>query len=523
MNFKVVNRYDVDSSTNPSPGVYLEKDKWNDWFEYITMFQFIFFDSSGTITRIGNVKIGQYGMTPKDLSPKIPESFLELDETFFSLGQEETYYDNLKNLGDENRTVILEALRDVVFNKDILKSVLKEHVFQRSLMRDIELNTVRGQFSRIAHGGLKLSKYEFTFTYPKGNHPGNAPVLTFRVSPGSMPPTNVHVLIGRNGVGKTYLLSQMVNALIGTPQKNSGAFNFGLEDTNPFSNTPTRTESDQFSNLVMVSFSAFDDKGVDVKSRSTKDQFRYSYVGLKKAKGQGQTILPKTPSNLAEDFIKSYEKCIVGPRSTRLRSALKTLSSDPIFRDAALIELLDESATKEKLPDKTLGELNQKFDRLSSGHKIVLLTMTKLVETVAEKTLVLFDEPEAHLHPPLLSAFVRAISNLLIDRNGVAIISTHSPVVLQEVPKSCVLKMNRTGSITTFFAPESETFGENVGMLTRDVFGLEVTSSGFHKMLEDSVGPQTTYREVLSHFEGALGNEAKAIAMALANDPLENK
>ena len=32
---------------------------------------------------------------------------------------------------------------------------------------------------------------------------------------------------------------------------------------------------------------------------------------------------------------------------------------------------------------------------MSSGHKIVLLTITKLVETVDEKTLVLMDEPEA--------------------------------------------------------------------------------------------------------------------------------
>ncbi len=41
--------------------------------------------------------------------------------------------------------------------------------------------------------------------------------------------------------------------------------------------------------------------------------------------------------------------------------------------------------------------------RMSSGHAIVLLTVTKLVARVEEKTLVLIDEPESHLHPPLLS------------------------------------------------------------------------------------------------------------------------
>lgn len=67
------------------------------------------------------------------------------------------------------------------------------------------------------------------------------------------------------------------------------------------------------------------------------------------------------------------------------------------------------------------------FERLSSGHKVILLTIAKLVELVEEKTLVLLDEPEEHLHPPLVSAFIRTLSDLLIYRNGVGIVATHSP------------------------------------------------------------------------------------------------
>ncbi|MEN2590199.1 AAA family ATPase, partial [Acinetobacter baumannii] len=48
--------------------------------------------------------------------------------------------------------------------------------------------------------------------------------------------------------------------------------------------------------------------------------------------------------------------------------------------------------------------------RMSSGHAIVLFTITRLVDVVGEKSLVLFDEPEVHLHPPLLSAFLRTLS-----------------------------------------------------------------------------------------------------------------
>src|SRR5262249_55586353 len=148
------------------------------------------------------------------------------------------------------------------------------------------------------------------------------------------------------------------------------------------------------------------------------------------------------------------------------------------------------------------------FNRLSSGHAIVLLTVTRLVDLVDEKTLVLLDEPEGHLHPPLLSAFIRTLADLLTRRNGVAIIATHSPVVLQEVPAACAWILNRSGQITTAARPPVETFGENVGTLTREIFGFEVTNTGFHKLVRDTVEQQQfDYETIIKHFSGQLGME----------------
>jgi predicted ATP-dependent endonuclease of OLD family len=154
------------------------------------------------------------------------------------------------------------------------------------------------------------------------------------------------------------------------------------------------------------------------------------------------------------------------------------------------------------------------FRRLSSGHKIVLLTITKLVQVVGERSLVLIDEPEAHLHPPLLSALIRALSDLLTERNGVAIIATHSPVVLQEVPKECVWAIRRYGYQSTADRPDIETFGENVGVLTREIFGLEVSKSGFHRALQEAVEQGLSYDEVLAQFNHRLGMEGRALARA---------
>lgn len=141
----------------------------------------------------------------------------------------------------------------------------------------------------------------------------------------------------------------------------------------------------------------------------------------------------------------------------------------------------------------------------------MLLTITKLVESVEERTLVLVDEPEAHLHPPLLAALIRAVSDLLINRNGVAIVATHSPVVLQEVPRSCVWKLRRHGGGAIIERPEIETFAENVGRLTHEVFGLEVTRSGFYKMIAEAIGAGDDFEDVIGKFDGEVGLEGRAL------------
>ncbi|MEU9026767.1 AAA family ATPase [Streptomyces sp. NPDC048383] len=145
----------------------------------------------------------------------------------------------------------------------------------------------------------------------------------------------------------------------------------------------------------------------------------------------------------------------------------------------------------------------------------MLLTATRLVEYVGERTLVIIDEPETHLHPPLLAAFVRVLSDLLTDRNGLAIIATHSPVVLQEVPAGCVYKLRRYGDGMKASRPTIETFGENVGVLTHEVFGLEVTDTGYHRYLATMVAEGMSYQDILNALGRQLGGEGRIIARSL--------
>jgi hypothetical protein len=128
------------------------------------------------------------------------------------------------------------------------------------------------------------------------------------------------------------------------------------------------------------------------------------------------------------------------------------------------------------------------------------------------------DEPEEHLHPPLVAAFIRALSELLTYRNGVAVIATHSPVIVQEVPKKCVWKIRRNGKYRSFDRPEIETYGENLGEITTEIFGYDVQKSGFHALLKEAAEKKDSYDSALSLFNGELGNEAKSILRAYMFD-----
>lgn len=508
--------------------VYLIEDNWNDWWNHTTMYSVYYIDQDSQKHNIGSVKIGQYNMVEDQLRPDIPKEFNQLSEQFFSLGQDVSYYETLYELGNTCRETVLYALNDIALLPEVYELAIKEKVTRNSLLRGVSTTSVVGQYRRLANGNAELTPFQFIYTGPNIKDSKRIQ-LSFEVKPESNPPTNIHILIGRNAVGKTYMINNMIESLISINSlKNKvGFFASSSDDIN---------EDELFANVVSVSFSAFDPTEPLPERRDKTDGIPYSYIGLKKVKKLKETksLPPKSPQNLKYEFAKSLYSIISSNKTKSWIRAMEMLDTDPIFKDADVPKILVNSTQEHQIDfnDKDLAhsgesssedELLKKrarefFHRLSSGHKIVLLTLTRLVETVEERTLVFLDEPEAHLHPPLLSAFTRALSDLLVRRNGVAIIATHSPVIVQEVPSSCVWKLQRRGIHTTCKRTEIETFGENIGALTREIFELEVTYSGFYKLLRDAVDEFQDYDMIIEHFNNELGREARAMIRALLID-----
>lgn len=495
----------------PAPSrntVYLVKDNWNDMWRFETAFTLIVFDENGARHEPGLIKIGHAGLQPgkrgeEGGAPNLPDAFPALMPGYFSLGQSQNFYETLNELNPELKLQILTGLQDCAYDLSIFDRYLLEPVMQESLLRSTMDALVRTRLHRLAHGHAELTRFQFGYTLPA--HPqalGAPPELDFEVEPDSQPPSNIHVIVGRNGAGKTRCLQSLAKTFLqfGKPSEH-GQLRLDSADTRGESN---------FSSLVYVSFSAFDRF---MLPSPEKMQMRGAFVGLRHAvAGPGGAIVDqmKSTEEVATEFMRSLTACRSGPRLARWRRAMRTLSSDPLFAEQGISSMLNGSGSRWEIDAWTT------FMGLSSGHAVVLLATSKLVELVEEKTLVLFDEPEGHLHPPLLSGFIRAVSDLLIARNGVGLIATHSPVVLQEVPRSCVWKLRRSGAESVAERPGIETFGENVGVLTREVFALEVTQSGFHRLVSEAAAePGATYETVIARFGDRLGAEGRALARSL--------
>lgn len=484
---------------------YLIWDNWDD-FGFKTSLRIYYTNSHAQQIDLGILHIMMKGQT-EGYTPMPEGVFLKLPETHCSLGSGQGYYEELMGLDITVRENILKSLRDCVFDNGIYELNKNEEAMTTSLLRSIDVRSVTHLYSSILSGNIELTPYHFQYLL-NGNEETKIDV---RVKPYSHPPSNLHVLIGRNGVGKTRIISGIVDELT----KNNNPHSISQNGILVFKasqglNLNAAPNTEKFSNLVTIVFSAFD-HFKPVRNNQDKESIPCQYVGLKTEDGNSF----KSLENLMDDFMNSVRLCLQGQRKKRWIEAIEILNSDPIFKEYALQEVVNSEDVD--------SEIKKIFDFLSSGHKIILLTITKLIELVDEKTLVLIDEPENHLHPPLLSSFIRAVSDLLIKRNAVGLIATHSPVVLQETPKTCVTKIDRVRAEYSLHRPQIETYGENIDTLTRDVFTLELEDSGFYKTLNEVLQKDgATYEKLIEEFGNQIGSEGRAIARSLLSHK-ENK
>lgn len=352
--------------------IVLIANNWDD-YGFKTFFEMIVYDSTGDEHYIGGVKIGYENQKLGWTVDSLGESFNYLGKDFFSLGQSDEFYSNIKSLGSVLGTSILKSLNDIVYHQESWQNIKHENVFKHSLLRDISLTSIRGQFRRILEGGEIQTEFHFVYELPKSSKTAGLR-LKFNVDPTSNPPSNVHVIIGRNGVGKTHLFDKMIKSLVSEDGDINKYGSFFWNPLYPHDNDSINI----FSGVISVAFSAFDPFEPIPEKKDKLQGIRYSYIGLKRSTNRGgKHGTPMSRDMLTNEFVNSVFASLSKGNSDRWLAAIKGLESDPLFKDLSLSRELT------KFQDEELKSIARStFNRLSSGHAIVLLTITKLVEKV---------------------------------------------------------------------------------------------------------------------------------------------
>src|SRR5207237_1330813 len=144
-----------------------------------------------------------------------------------------------------------------------------------------------------------------------------------------------------------------------------------------FSHQSAISDNRLFANLISVSFSAFDNfenfHGLSPVSRVSS----YNYIGIKilDLEMLGSSLI-KSTSDLCDEFTNAVYNIRSKRKNQTWRKAIDGLGSDPNFKNENFEELVE-------IKDKDFAKAAKtKFTPLSSGHKIVLLTITSLINVL---------------------------------------------------------------------------------------------------------------------------------------------
>lgn len=512
-------------------GAALQQDNWND-YSFRTQYHLYVFvpEFSGLI---GSVKILRRGQTAAN-PLLLPEGALSpLDKEWVSLGQDLDYYERLAELPEALRQEILTHLQDALafpehaatfFDEEGWGTSVLRYVVWESFKRDASVLLGR-DYTRVAQLGLTLEfqmrgwadPLQLDFKAPNDN-------LLWGEQQNTLP-ERIAVIVGRNGSGKSTLLSRLGRVLHASQRDRAGETLSALGTISPAGIGFTR-----IINIAYSAFDAFQLPGIDYREQKQiiedldRGVGRYHYCGLRdiarevrRAEGVGEIdgrpipaqgidrqalVILKTSEDLANEFASSIAKIKEVGRSELFSDVCSILATDNSFAD------LGPNPGASVL-EHALGW----FHIWSTGHKIVMHAAASLVAHTEPKSIVLIDEPEGHLHPPLLAAFMHGVRLVLIRNDAFAVIATHSPVVVQETLRRHIAVVRRSSTETRISQPRIETYGESIGEITNEIFGLTSEATDFHQALSKLVERGLPLSKIESLFEPGLSMQARAFVM----------
>lgn len=551
-----------DADPGEYPALTLLPDTWDD-YGFKTTFIAYFWLAPGNALPLSAVKIVSYDQKAErtELEPSYPDG---LPNQYASLGTAFEFYQRVSDLEPFSEE-ILNSLCDLATDAERYNRFQHQHAFNASLRRlapaQDALRQVRAVLLRQASESeddpetdgvpnvgeplldtrvesdqrssvVEEIRQEETapskridtpplilIYYPRSRDPQTERMpMTFNFGGPADLPSRLITLVGPNGTGKTTLLAELAARIF------FGGGPMPIED-------PVETPSGSVRDVIFISYSAYDSFEIPQAQELSGDVWHaladqgYVYIGLRrldaammKTAAKDRVHELKSIGEIERDFAENLAKlrrdtndtALKGERFDRVAifdSAIKQLFEDPSL---AAITRLGRVRT-----DKGLNtRLAAIFPGLSTGHKAILNIVASLCLRLNPNSLVLMDEPEAHLHPPLIASLLRVVRSLLERFQAHAIVATHSPVVVQETLAEHVLILRRIDNRTSWQFSRRQTFGENIAALTRETFGLPAARADYIGRLEAMVASDMSIDEIEARF-GAAGMSSPARAQAL--------
>lgn len=445
----------------------LVPNSWDD-FGIKSTFNLSYHDKGSSIV-IGQLKI--IHKSENDTKNFIPPNFLELPEEFCSLGQHIEYYHTLFNLKDRRFfDSITYALRDVAIYGTISEEFDNKYNFKKSLIRgDISERLYREVRHQI-HGHEISNFYNFTYLF----HP---PYSTDKIEIPINFLTNknekdrIISIIGKNAVGKTKLLSNLPIDISRSKKENF------VENKIP-----------SYSKIIAVSFSAFDNFDIPKKN----DLFNYVYCGLR---DESDNKNSKTIRALRLKFHIDLKKIIINDRFYQWRSAVsKFIDEDILVQFAPLFGITPES----QYSAESFSKISH---YLSSGQAIILYVITSILSEIKFDSLLIFDEPETHLHPNAIVNLINMIYQITEEFQSYAVIATHSPFIIRELFSRNVWVLEREHNVASLRRIGIESFGSDLSTISNEIFRDREVTKTYSKIINDLKDKRLSKEEVVEYLK----------------------
>ena len=455
-------------STHKKPTVFpafilAYNDGWND-FSCWTSFYLFYYKNDSESFEIGTVKI------IKNAEPNtinfIDDNFTLLDDSYCSLGQHIDYYQQLKNLLGKDFLNVLFALKDAAFFPDIQDKFDKNSVFNCSLIRENEQERLLREAKHIVSGADLTQLYQFEYQFKPCFSEISVPIY-FKFDKEGIIPNRIYAMIGKNGTGKTQFISSLP---LDISQKKIEKF---------------RPTIPLFSKIIAVSYSAFDNFEIPKKTA----EFNYVYCGLKDEKGD-----LFTERGQALRFHNTWKKIKLLGRFESWANLLYNFLEKEILEELIIKDEKDEDTVNVK-------DFSQIRRKMSSGQNILLYIISEIVANIRYDSLLLYDEPETHLHPNAISQLMNTIQDLVSEFQSYCIITTHSPIIIREIFSKSVYVIEKYGNLPSVKKIEIESFGENLSILNDIVFGNREIPKHYKKTIKKLVDRGLSYDNIIELME----------------------